>query len=309
MRRRRRRAPRCRCTWPACGKRSGRTAPRSARARRDTCSTFRQGAPTSTSSPGCERRRGRARRSRSGVVPRLPISTASRSPRRRPAGSRSSGSARSRSGSRPTSPRDACGARSELDALVAEHPYRERFRAQQMLALYRSGRQADALAAYRSARKAFVDELGIEPGEELKGLERSVLDQDPALAAPVPPAAPRPEGRGGASLRGSRIAHRRRGRRRRGRPARERGDAHRGRAELGRCHRSRDERRRGHGPGRHPARADHRGRWLGLGGQPQRQERDPDRSGVRGTSSRPSPWRRRRPGSRSATVTSGPRTA
>ena len=57
----------------------------------------------------------------------------------------------------------------ELDALVAEHPYRERFRAQQMLALYRSGRQADALAAYRSARKAFVDELGIEPGEELKG--------------------------------------------------------------------------------------------------------------------------------------------
>ena len=72
----------------------------------------------------------------------------------------------------------------ELDALVAEHPYRERFRAQQMLALYRSGRQADALAAYRSAREAFVEGLGIEPGAELKALERQVLDQDPALAAP-----------------------------------------------------------------------------------------------------------------------------
>ena len=74
----------------------------------------------------------------------------------------------------------------ELDALVTDHPYRERFRAQQMLALYRSGRQADALAAYRSAREAFVEGLGIEPGAELKALERRVLDQDPELAAPVP---------------------------------------------------------------------------------------------------------------------------
>ena len=74
----------------------------------------------------------------------------------------------------------------ELDALVVEHPYRERFRAQQMLALYRSGRQADALAAYRSARETFVEGLGIEPGAELKALERQVLDQDPELAAPAP---------------------------------------------------------------------------------------------------------------------------
>jgi YVTN family beta-propeller protein len=74
----------------------------------------------------------------------------------------------------------------ELDALVVEHPYRERFRAQQMLALYRSGRQADALSAYRSAREALVDGLGIEPGDELKALERQVLDHDPALAAPAP---------------------------------------------------------------------------------------------------------------------------
>ena len=74
----------------------------------------------------------------------------------------------------------------ELDALVAEHPYRERFRGQQMLALYRSGRQADALSAYRSARQALVDGLGIEPGDELKTLERQVLDHDPAIAAPDP---------------------------------------------------------------------------------------------------------------------------
>jgi YVTN family beta-propeller protein len=73
----------------------------------------------------------------------------------------------------------------ELEALVREHPYRERLRAQLMLALYRSGRQADALAAYRAARADFVDGLGIEPGEELRALERAVLKQDPALAAPM----------------------------------------------------------------------------------------------------------------------------
>jgi YVTN family beta-propeller protein len=75
----------------------------------------------------------------------------------------------------------------ELDELVREHPYRERLRAQQMLALYRSGRQADALAAYRAAREASVEGLGLEPGPELRALERAMLDQDPALAAPGPP--------------------------------------------------------------------------------------------------------------------------
>ena len=76
----------------------------------------------------------------------------------------------------------------ELDALVAAHPLRERLRGQQMLALYRSGRQADALAAYRDARRALVAELGIEPGPALRGLERAVLEQDPALggAQPLP---------------------------------------------------------------------------------------------------------------------------
>ena len=73
----------------------------------------------------------------------------------------------------------------QLDALIAEHPYRERLRAQQMLALYRADRQADALQAYQDARRALVDELGIEPGERLRELERAVLAQDPALAAPA----------------------------------------------------------------------------------------------------------------------------
>ena len=71
-----------------------------------------------------------------------------------------------------------------------------------MLALYRCGRQADALAAYRAARQALVDELGLEPSAALQDLERAILRHDPALAAPAtgaapardaaPPAAPRP---------------------------------------------------------------------------------------------------------------------
>src|SRR3954452_15766306 len=69
----------------------------------------------------------------------------------------------------------------ELEALVAEHPLRERFRLQLMLALYRSGRQAEALEAYRAARSMLVDELGIEPGRELRELHQAVLEQDPAL--------------------------------------------------------------------------------------------------------------------------------
>jgi hypothetical protein len=70
----------------------------------------------------------------------------------------------------------------ELDALVAHHPLHERFRAQQMLALYRCGRQADALEAFQSARRALVAELGLEPGAALRDLQRAILEQDPALA-------------------------------------------------------------------------------------------------------------------------------
>jgi predicted ATPase/DNA-binding SARP family transcriptional activator len=69
----------------------------------------------------------------------------------------------------------------ELELLVGQHPLRERLRAQLMLALYRSGRQADALAAYRDARRSLVETLGIEPTLALRQLERSILDQDPAL--------------------------------------------------------------------------------------------------------------------------------
>jgi DNA-binding SARP family transcriptional activator len=69
----------------------------------------------------------------------------------------------------------------ELESLVREHPLRERLRGQLMLALYRSGRQAEALAAYQSARQTLVGELGIEPGRELREVHQAVLMQDPAL--------------------------------------------------------------------------------------------------------------------------------
>src|SRR5581483_770574 len=73
----------------------------------------------------------------------------------------------------------------ELEGLVAQHPLRERFREQLMLALYRSGRQADALDAYRDARDYLVDELGLEPSRKLRALERAILEQDDALELPA----------------------------------------------------------------------------------------------------------------------------
>ena len=69
----------------------------------------------------------------------------------------------------------------ELDALVHEHPLRERLRGQLMLALYRSERQAEALDAYQDARRTLVEQLGIDPGRSLRELEKAILRQDPAL--------------------------------------------------------------------------------------------------------------------------------
>lgn len=81
----------------------------------------------------------------------------------------------------------------EVSRLLHEHPLRERLRGQLMLALHRSGRQAEALEVYRAGRQLLADELGLEPGEELRQLEGAILAGDPALhAAPVVPRRPEP---------------------------------------------------------------------------------------------------------------------
>jgi YVTN family beta-propeller protein len=78
----------------------------------------------------------------------------------------------------------------ELEALVAAHPLRERLHGQLMVALYRGGRQAEALDAYRAARQMMIRELGLEPGPALQRLEGAILRQDPVLDPPDPPPAP-----------------------------------------------------------------------------------------------------------------------
>jgi len=83
----------------------------------------------------------------------------------------------------------------ELEALVQQHPLRETFCRQLMLALYRSGRQAEALETYQDARARFVEELGIEPGPDLKRLQSEILRQEAGIAAPdTAPAAADEEG-------------------------------------------------------------------------------------------------------------------
>src|SRR3954451_13223985 len=96
---------------------------------------------------------------------------------------------------------------SELDVLAAQHPLRERLHAQRILALYRSGRQADALRAYHQARTLLVEELGLEPSPALQRLEHGILNHDASLQTPagtahrngalttavIPPAAPEPK--------------------------------------------------------------------------------------------------------------------
>lgn len=85
---------------------------------------------------------------------------------------------------------DAAGTVAELDTAVRAAPYRERGWALLVLGLYRCGRQGDALATLRRVRAVLADELGIDPGPELQGLERQVLAQDPRLLLPDPPPAP-----------------------------------------------------------------------------------------------------------------------
>jgi len=91
----------------------------------------------------------------------------------------------------------------ELEALVAAHPLRERLQGQLMIALYRCGRQAEALEAYQASRRKLVEELGLEPGPALQRVERAILQQDASLdlpgqaatapaSAPAPPAGPPP---------------------------------------------------------------------------------------------------------------------
>src|SRR4051794_29241593 len=72
----------------------------------------------------------------------------------------------------------------ELESLLAHEPLRERLHAQRMLALYRSGRQAEALEAYRSARATLVEQIGVEPGPELRRMQDAILRQDPSLEPP-----------------------------------------------------------------------------------------------------------------------------
>jgi len=78
----------------------------------------------------------------------------------------------------------------ELRELVDRYPLRERLRAQLMAALYRCGRQAEALESYREVRRTLLEDLGVEPGPALRQLEQAILRQDPSLGAPAPPPAP-----------------------------------------------------------------------------------------------------------------------
>jgi DNA-binding SARP family transcriptional activator len=72
----------------------------------------------------------------------------------------------------------------EVEALIAAHPLREHLRWQLILALYRAGRQAEALEVYRETRRVLTEELGLEPSPELRELEKAILRQDPAIARP-----------------------------------------------------------------------------------------------------------------------------
>jgi len=98
----------------------------------------------------------------------------------------------------------------ELESLVELHPFRERLRGQLMLALYRAGRQTEALQAYQHVRRTLVDEVGIEPGQPLRELERAILAQDPALDPPAAAHAAAPPAEHAAAPRAEDVPQRRR---------------------------------------------------------------------------------------------------
>lgn len=100
---------------------------------------------------------------------------------------------------------DHAGAIDELETCIASWPLREGFRAQQMLALYRSGRQPEALRAFHRFRSDLGDQLGLEPSEALAGLEARMVRTDPTLDAPpvAPPRGPPPQSPVDGSLRGN----------------------------------------------------------------------------------------------------------
>ena len=174
--------------------------------------------------PEADRADGFARRSRCGAARRSPTSLrtfAALQPEMARLGRSGRGSPSRRSRTRPRSSAATAVLVPELEAAVALPPLRERLRVQLMTALYRAGRQADALAAFHDARRALLDELGIEPGPALRDTHEAILqpgprarpagasataahrppgDRAPALAGAAPPCSSG-RGRGGRSRR------------------------------------------------------------------------------------------------------------
>jgi len=96
----------------------------------------------------------------------------------------------------------------ELEALVARYPLREGLRREHMLALYRAGRQADALDAYQALRRTMTEQLGIEPSHELKALQHNIFTHDRNLDLHAPERAARNQGGAGAGARTGRFKQR-----------------------------------------------------------------------------------------------------